>query len=373
MNNHVHSGSDGEIHVVRTGTSIVPELSVGSEKPSREWLSFHVFYTASSRPLISQCIGPLVSDLRKNDLIHGYFFINYWLEGPHVRLRLLPSYPKLTAEVRERTENSIANFLRIRPALYEVTSDHLLTYYDMLFAAEYPETDRSPYLDANGRMRLRNNNTFTVEKYEPEYDRYGGRAGMTLAEWHFEQSSDLVVAIDRTMNVHLRSVRLGVSAQLMLVMATAFLGDTLEVVRFMDSYTDFWKRSFAGTAFADDTAHAHAFEADSTRVSNHLTAIHNSQQDGKSHGLPPFLKRWAEHSCELASRIRDASERMRFHSAVRNGNGEPLPVDRVLRLLLNSYLHMTNNRLSTTIGDECYLAFVIARSLEQHELKDGTP
>lgn len=55
------------------------------------WQATHVFYAANPRPFLLQCVRPLVAELEADGLIDSYFFINYWLEGPHVRLRLKPS------------------------------------------------------------------------------------------------------------------------------------------------------------------------------------------------------------------------------------------------------------------------------------------
>ena len=41
-----------------------------------------------SNPLL---LGQFLHHLREQELISRYFFIKYWLEGPHIRLRLLPS------------------------------------------------------------------------------------------------------------------------------------------------------------------------------------------------------------------------------------------------------------------------------------------
>ncbi|MFJ9853443.1 lantibiotic dehydratase C-terminal domain-containing protein [Streptomyces sp. NPDC101150] len=333
------------------------------------WLALHIFYTAASRPLITQCIRPLIAELRERDLIAGHFFINYWLEGPHVRLRLRPASPAATPEVRERAEAAIDAFLRIRPALYEVTSDHLLDYYDKLFEMEYPQGDRGPYADDNGRMRLRDNNTYSYEPYEPEYDKYGGPAGVALAEWHFEHSSDLVAEVDRTMNVHLRTVRLGVSAQLMMVMATTFLGDDAAVAEFMNGYKAFWHRSFAGSGFVEDAAYARNYAVTADRVGRRFAQIRQALRDGTTESFPPFLRAWADHCRELGERVRElsAAGELIFRSASRGGARHPLTdADEALRILLNPYIHMTNNRLGTTIGDESYLAYVAARSLGEH-------
>ena len=65
--------------------------------PAGPWQAVHVFYGASPRPLLVECVRPLVDELTADGLLAGHFFINYWLEGPHVRLRLRPSTEDATA------------------------------------------------------------------------------------------------------------------------------------------------------------------------------------------------------------------------------------------------------------------------------------
>ncbi len=84
------------------------------------WQSHHIFYTAQSRPLLTECVGPLVRRLRERGLVHRYFFINYWLEGPHVRLRIQPASDAVSEQVRLETVQAVTAFLARRPALYSV-------------------------------------------------------------------------------------------------------------------------------------------------------------------------------------------------------------------------------------------------------------
>ena len=56
-----------------------------------EWLSFHVFYAANSNPILVEGVTPVIRRLRAEGLIERWFFIRYWLEGPHVRLRVHPT------------------------------------------------------------------------------------------------------------------------------------------------------------------------------------------------------------------------------------------------------------------------------------------
>jgi hypothetical protein len=214
-----------------------------------KWQAMHIFYAANPQPLLVKCVGPLIRDLTGNGLLAGHFFINYWLEGPHVRLRLRPASEDTTAEVRSRAEEAVDAFLRSRPALYEVDSGFLNEFYNTLFEIEFPEGDRGEFMGEDGRMRLRPNNSRSYEPYEPEYGKYGGPAGVTLAEWHFAHSSDLVIEALGSMNLHLRTVLLGTSAQLMMVMASCFLPDEDDLADYLERYYEFWHRAFPGTGF----------------------------------------------------------------------------------------------------------------------------
>lgn len=338
-----------------------------------EWQALHVYYTANSRPIVTQAIHPLVAELREHDLLERYFFINYWLGGPHVRLRLLPKNAAATEEVVRRAEAKLDEFLKVRPALYEVTNDHMLNYYDKLFEVEYADQDMSAHIGPDGRMLLRKNNSHRREQYEPEYDKYGGIAGVEVAEWHFEHSSDMVVEVDRTMNVHLRTVRLGVSLQLMTVMASNFLPDVESVERFFEGYKQFWQRSFDGSDFVTEKGYDKHYDAIGGKVGLRVQDIQQAVVAGDLDQLPDFLRRWSEHTQELARRMRQLSVEGKLVFGLRDGRKAVTDPDRALELLLTPFIHMTNNRLTTTIGDEAYLAHLIARVMREQPHVGVTP
>src|SRR5690606_21723600 len=163
---------------------VMPELTEpaafrpGPGTAPSPWPALHVHYAANPQPLLVHCVRPLVDRLTEEGLLSGHFFINYWLEGPHVRLRLRPSGPDAEPEVRRRAEEAIGHFLETRPALYEVHSGFLKVFYNSLFDIEFPGEDRARYMGPDGRMNLRPNNSYRYEVYAPEYAKYGGPAGV---------------------------------------------------------------------------------------------------------------------------------------------------------------------------------------------------
>ncbi|MEU1279135.1 lantibiotic dehydratase C-terminal domain-containing protein [Streptomyces sp. NPDC005805] len=331
------------------------------------WQATHVFYAANPRPLLLQCVRPLVDELTAEGLLANWFFINYWLEGPHVRLRVRPSSPAAEPEVRRRTEAAIDRFLTERPALYEVDAGFLNDFYNTLFEIEFPGAERAPYLDDRGRMNLRPNNSRSAEPYEPEYGKYGGPAGIELAEWHFRHSSELVVDAFRTKNLHLRTVLLGTSAQLMMVMSGAFLPGDTELADYLDSYYEFWHRAFPGTGFIGTDEYDRNYAAMAPGLAARFAAVRAAVAQGEPGRLPAFLAGWAEHCAELRDRARKLA--LDGDLVFRSWDGER--DERVtdpaaaLPLLLSPYMHMTNNRLHVTIRDEAYLSHVLGRCLRE--------
>ncbi|WP_327367857.1 lantibiotic dehydratase C-terminal domain-containing protein [Streptomyces sp. NBC_01217] len=351
-------------------TSAPPTPAATETRGAGAWQAHHIFYAANPRFMLTRCIRRLVEELEADGLLDGYFFINYWLEGPHVRLRIRPSSPDAEAEVRRRTEAAVDAFLAERPALYEVDSGFLNDFYNTLFDIEFPGAERGQYLDDRGRMNLRPNNSRSEERYEPEYGKYGGPAGIELAEWHFRHSSDLVIDAFRTKNLHLRTVLLGTSAQLMMVMAAAFLPERRELADYLDSYYEFWHRAFPGTGFIGSDEYDRNYASMAAGLAARFAGIRAAVAGGEGAArLPGSLAGWAEHCIELRDRAVELTLRGDLTFRSWNGERDEVVTDPALSLplLLSPYMHMTNNRLHVTIRDEAYLAHVLGRALREPE------
>ncbi|WP_369275560.1 lantibiotic dehydratase C-terminal domain-containing protein [Streptomyces sp. R11] len=330
-----------------------------------KWQAMHIFYAANPQPLLVKCVGPLIRDLTGDGLLAGHFFINYWLEGPHVRLRLRPASEEATAEVRRRAEEAVDAFLRSRPALYEVDSGFLSEFYNTLFEIEFPEGDRGEFMGEDGRMRLRPNNSRAYQPYEPEYGKYGGPAGVALAEWHFAHSSDLVIAALGSMNLHLRTVLLGTSAQLMMVMASCFLPDEDDLADYLQRYYEFWHRAFPGTGFIGSSEYDRSYAEMAPRLGRRFDGIRRAVAARRPDRLPAFLRGWAAHCLELREKAVALAEAGELVFRSWDGTRDEQVTDPALALplLLSPYMHMTNNRLHVTIRDEAYLSHILGRVL----------
>lgn len=224
-------------------------------------------------------------------------------------------------------------------------------------------------------MRLRPNNSFEDRPYEPEYGKYGGPGGVALAEWHFQHSSDLVVEAARSMNLHLRTVLLGLSAQLMMVMSGTFLKDDEALLAFLDRYHAFWDRAFNGTNYTTTQGYDRAFTEMGASLPERFRRIRDAVAQGEQDRLPAFLRGWAEHCTELRDRAEELTLRGELTFRAWDGSRDIRPTDpaHALPMLLSPYLHMTNNRLSMTIRDEAFLSYVLTRALRDETAGKPNP
>jgi hypothetical protein len=350
-----------------TAETAVPAADVADGEQPGEWQALHVYYAANPHPLLTRCVREVFAELTERDLLDGYFYINYWLEGPHVRMRLKPRRAADTELVTELAERRVREYLARRPALYDVDTGFLGDLYQQLFAMEFSDDEKQDYLTDDGTMRLRPNNDVARLPYEPEHGKYGGPAGVELAEWHFQHSSDLTIELLRTNNLHLRPVLLGTAAQLMMVMSAAFLDDTDELAGFLGRYHDFWRSHFAGTDFIADEEYATGFADNAERMGALFARVREAVRSGEPDGLPPHLAGWAAHCRELRGRVAELARagRLTFGSWDRTRTTVVTDPGEALVILLSPYLHMTNNRLHVTIRDEAYLAYLLGRALTE--------
>jgi thiopeptide-type bacteriocin biosynthesis protein len=335
---------------------------------NRDWIAVHIFYASSIDPLLVECVTPLVARLRDERLIDGYFFIRYWQEGTHVRLRVRPADPAHATRVRQLLEYAIGDFLRRRPALYDLDHTGMAHVWKDMYLREYTEEQWVAQYGEDGEMPFRPNNSFAYFDYEPEYGRYGGPAGMALAEWHFERSSDLALHLVATTNVHVRPILLGLGCQVSAAMCYVFLSDDDRVMTFLDRYRSFWEGSYTdGNNDGWHRKYDRSYERMRIPLRERLRRVRAVARGETVDEATPWERQWIEHCRELRSRLLALAESGQLASE-QVPTGDPFAT---LQVLLSAYVHMTSNRLGVGILDESYLAYVMSRAVG--ELREAVP
>jgi thiopeptide-type bacteriocin biosynthesis protein len=323
------------------------------------WISLHVFYAANSNPVLVHCIGPLVAELRERGLLSKWFFIRYWLEGPHTRIRLLPAPDADPDEVRQIAESTIAAYLKRRPALYEEDRNNSDALYKNMFLAEYSQQRWDELYGPDGAMTFRDNNSVAEIPYERELSRYGGPVGMALAESHFEVSSDHVLSLLATTNVHVRTVLLGQAAQLTMALCFTFLPDEAAIAQFLVRYRTMWETSYQEPSDSQHEKFDRSYDRMSERFVQRLGQLRAAARGEQA--ATPAEQSWLAHCAELRDEVLRCAEagELTFR------DGVVTDPQAALAIVLSSYVHMTNNRLGISILDEIYLSYVIVKGLAE--------
>ncbi|MDQ0994687.1 thiopeptide-type bacteriocin biosynthesis protein [Streptomyces sp. V3I7] len=323
------------------------------------WISLHVFYAANANPVLVHCVRPLVAHLSEQGLLRSWFFIRYWLDGPHIRVRLLPADASAAAEVERTARQALQDYLRVRPALYEEDRNASGDLYKNMFLAEYSEERWDELYGAEGEMPFRDNNSVAALAYERELDRYGGPAGMELAEWHFRHSSETVITLLETTNVHVRTVLLGQAAQLTAGLCFTLLPDEEAVTRFLQRYRTMWETSYQEPSDAQHERFDRSYARMKDRLVPRLRHVRDSARGDTAASPTPLERSWLAHCAELRDRVLKSADDGLL--CFRDG-AVPEPQD-ALAIVLSSYVHMTNNRLGVSILDEIYLSYVLCKAL----------
>lgn len=275
--------------------------------------------------------------LREHGLTHGSFFLRYWQGGPHLRIRLRRSGPSpeaLQAFVRE---------LRSR-------------------MPEFDDRDRQEYLRAvamqeelarlerEAVMPGRRLGEVVEAPYSPEYAKYGGRFGVTIAETVFCGTSRHVLDLLAANHEHAGTDRppvgeaLGITA---MFLAGAGLGPR-QAGAFLERYESWWEKY-------SSPEHRRTWPEAYERVSGRIGDLCGRAWSHPSPADPVFAI-----AAEAAASARRGAQR---------------PIED-LRLgttpflgCLSNYIHTTNNRLGLVPAGEGFVARLLRTALA--EFADG--
>lgn len=295
------------------------------------WRAVHVYRWTGQDRLLVDAIGPLARRLTAEGTINGFFFLRYWQGGPHVRLRLLGGPDSVAIA---------APFLR----------DHLAAHPHerqppvMAFADTQQTLARLE--NAEPAAELVPPDTVREEPYRPELAKYGGPAGVAVAERLFHASSDIVVDELRSV-ADVETRRLGVAFG-MLVAALDAVPPSVGAVPFLRHYSAYWRRYVpdgAERSWEDSLAeNRHALTRSAERV---LAGV-----------LPDGVARWAAALRATWSALL-ARQRDVLPAVTLTGETDAERLD----YLLFNYVHTHNNRLGVIPMREAYLAFLGHRVL----------
>lgn len=255
--------------------------------PGSEWVFAKMYSSPStSDRLLSQMVGPVSESLLSKGFIDQWFFVRYADPDDHLRWRLRVTGKTRPATVQRHIERAVATAL------------------------------------SSGLVRR-----LVFDTYEREIERYGGDAGIEIAEQYFWADSEAIVrlldpekGIVADADLRWQCAIAGVDALL-----SDFGFDVHARLRLMRKL-----REIFGREFHADAALARQLAAKYRAVKPHIERLLDSEADSSRSWLDTFAVRSA-HAREGLVRLR-AAEHARLLQ---------LP----LAVLAESYVHMHLNRL----------------------------
>ncbi|MFB7560617.1 thiopeptide-type bacteriocin biosynthesis protein [Streptomyces brevispora] len=171
----------------RTAHWPTPEAAASREPgPTVQWRSWHLHIGSMARSahdrVVTEVIGP-AADLFPD---HPWFFIRYWQNGPHLRLRLGGLTTSETARTERLLQDRLGRAVRLQDGEEPVDRDTYLGHARRLSALEEPHR--------SVRLAGPRDPGVYQDTYVPETERYGGPALMPATERLFQLSSELVRA-----------------------------------------------------------------------------------------------------------------------------------------------------------------------------------
>lgn len=308
-----------------------------------EWLSAHIFYHDPPDPLLVHCIGPLIQTCKQTHHVHRSFFLRYWKGGPHIRLRMQADAHVLESLVKPCIEEMVGRYLAEHPSRNTIAAEQIIEAHHHLSSLEYEDDPAiTPYP----------NNSIQYIAYEPEYQKYGGPAGVEIAETLFDRSTDVALTALASC-IGNPQQRLGIGFALMVIALRAF-DLPLSDMRFMVSqYYRRWE------PYLPDAL---------PRFEGEWQKQYASQRPAlRKIALSVFSDRFAKDRALSGwwNALRDVREQV---AAVAR---QMLPEHprRALGLLLSNYIHTMNNRLGIEAARESYLGYLVDSALGEPEFQ----
>lgn len=272
------------------------------------WLSAHIFYNGDPQLLLNNLVSPLLDRTG-----HSAFFIRYWENGPHIRLRMQVSADEIT---------------RLKTLL----ADHCHSFF-----AHYPALYRHDALQ--------------FIPYQPELQRYGNAQSLPWAERQFIASSAYVLQHLRNTSSWDDSAALLHAIRLNMALLFSLQEEQEFILHSCRSFIRSWMSRLFDPAKDVREQELHYAALMQSRFDAHaavLTAATASLwEDMEQEKAEPLLQTFIYQNREIFSQY----HRLGFDPARYSG-------------IIGSFMHMGHNRLGVSNLDEAYIMFFTLKCIE---------
>lgn len=291
------------------------------------WLSTYLYSSDSQDDFLQTEVSEFLKKINDWPWIKQYFFVRYWENGLHIRLRFNGDSHRLEMTLKPYIQN-------------------------------YFEYNQSKETAPSENIRR---NIIRFVEYVPETDRYGGKDAVKVCERQFHLSSRVVLRIMVSSNPWSYEMALSSAIHLHVLFVRAVGLNVAQSKKFFELVLKKWfSRSMAivieenrsGTAFRA-FEEVYRFHKDS--LMKRVLSIWYANSDD----LESVIKEWYIENVNLIARLQP----MICISTVEKRDVSNLG-DKCWNVY-ESLVHMTNNRLGILNRDESYLGFVLMKCFSE--------
>lgn len=279
------------------------------------WISVYIYFEMSFEKVITDLIKIIVDDLEKNDFISSFFFIRFWENGSHIRLRILPNN--------------------------QINRDKIITIVT---------TNSEAYFLKENQVLL---HRIEFSEYKREIDRYGGYKNIKNAERQFELSSRTVLdLISKNYSTWHYSLAISYAIQMHLFFALCLFGSNY------DSIGVFFQKIFANWFY-----YSLKFDENDKVSEDEINKVKLLFENS-------YSSQKVKINCMITSLLYTNSENhilSRWFSeckVILNSFSNNLDDVEQPHIIYDSFIHMTNNRLGIHLRDEAFIAYLIFTSID---------
>lgn len=311
-----------------------------------DWRAWHIFLhrTDALETLLIDAVRPELKRLSGRPGFQS-FFIRYWENGPHVRLRVRglgeAEFAALGTRLRAGAE-AIAGTLDPAPGRFPDQAR---------FDGWHADPAALPWFPAG---------TVAEIDYEPEWRRYGGRHGLAVHESLFQASSALALAVIAATR-DAAEVRWSLALALTASAIGAVCDGPESVHRFLARMRANW------SAFTDNAGDVEAQAAAALRSHGaSLAELARAAVGGAPAGPSEPVRRWHAAVRDHAEELRELAALGLLVSPLTGAApGDAGQLEAALHGMFVSQVHMMNNRLGLSPQQEFQFAAMLLAALEE--------
>jgi len=330
--------------------------------PQRDiWLSVHLFYNEPWEEFLQKAIEPYVNTAIQTGIAHQYFFIRYWEQGPHIRLRLKGEEEMVNSILKPNLEEHFTHYLESRP------SRRIEPNYPSNFSED---------------LKWMPNNTISYIEYIPESNRYGGDVGVLLSERQFMLSSKTVLELIKSKGKNWSyDDAMGVAIKLHLSFISSAGFRLEEAIQFFDFFVKNWlpytfkkdqkelkEEEYTHQSDISIKAFEEAFETQKEDLIPYHKKLWKALEEKKSFD-ESILNYWVSENKNIIDDLKSeekegtlSSRTSKYQYSIK----PPNPINNeLLWSIYSDFIHLTNNRLGIINKDESYLSFMMMRCLQE--------